>query len=425
MRRTEAGAGLRLLLIAGAALALLAPARGYAQAQASPSTGSNPAQARSMQQAGMSHAERPAEVGGWPKLSFDTLASVEYVHMSAKDGPDRGPDPVLWSDSTLLVEFNDTLSLDGLFQFKPREPLGPDNPNRDLFINRGGDRREGGKMKELYLRYGDWRAGKFVQDFGRAYALLPGPYAADFIEEPEEGYEPSDMMGVEKIHVFDDETSGWRQLSLSAFMVDRTFLHRSFPYDEGMIHYRDGGVGNTRWPENLMATYDVLNMPVGHWAHMSYQASVIRWGRTYGAERGEWWATLGADLSIPLRGRVADTLSFHYSQLRFYAEAARRDNFEGVAGRTRDFLSGSAEYMSGPWVFDLTTAQRWTTDRIEPLRKDESYTGTLAYTLPSQTVVSLSAAREKVGDRHGLYAGLRLTQTLTVCSRCALKGRYY
>ena len=125
--------------------------------------------------------------------------------------------------------------------------------------------------------------------FGRAYALLPGPYATDFIEEPEEGYEPSEMIGVEKIKVLDDETGGWRQISLSAFMVDRTFLHQSFPYNEGMIHYKDGGVGNTKWPNNFLATYDVINRPVGAWAHMSYQASVISWGKTYGAERGEVW----------------------------------------------------------------------------------------------------------------------------------------
>ncbi len=416
---------LRRAFIGGAALATLTASCAFAQTQPSLPTGANPAQARAIQTLPADHDATPVEVGGWPKISFDTVASVDYAHMGVKDGPDRGPGTVFWSDSTLLVEFNDALSLDGLFQFKPRQPLAATNPNRDLFINRGLDRREGGKMKELYLRYGDWRAGKFVQDFGRAYALLPGPYASDFIEEPEEGYEPSDMLGVEKIHVYGNENSGWRQLSLSAFMVDRTFLHESFPFNEGMIHYKDGGVGNTKWPENFMATYDVLNMPVGHSAHMSYQASVIRWGKTYGAQDGEWWTTVGGDVSIPLRGSVADTLSYHYTQLRFYVEAARRDNYQGVVGRTRDYLSGSAEYMSGPWVFDLTTAHRWTTDRVEPLRKDETYTGTIAYTLPSQTILSLSAAREKVGDRHGLYAGVRLTQTFTVCSRCQAKGRYF
>lgn len=370
-------------------------------------------------------AHEMAEVGGWPKISFDTLGNLEYAGMGADAGSGRGPDVKLRFDSTLLVEFNDSLSLDGLFQFKPRAPLPASDPNHDLFINQGADRKEGGKMKELYVRYGDYRIGKFVQDFGRAYALAPGPFAADLVEEPEEGYEPADMIGVERIHVFGDEHTGWRQLSVSAFMVDRTFLHESFPFNEGLVHYKDGGVGNTRWPENLMVTYDVLNMPVGHWAHMSYQASVIRWGKSYGAERGEWWTTAGADLSIPLQGSVADTLRGAYSQLHLYVEAARRDNFNGFAGRARTYLTASAEYLRGPWVFDLTTTQRWTTDRVEPLQKDELYTVSLGYTLPSATVAAFSVAREQVGDRRGVYAGLRLTQSFTLCSRCLAKGQFY
>ena len=410
-------------LIGGTGLAFIGTLTALAQAQLP--TGNNPAQAREIEQRGAPQAAVAGTDEGWPKISFDILASVDYANMGSNTGPGRRPGAVAWADATLLLEFNDALSLDGLFQFKPRQPLAATNPNNELFINRGLDRREGGKMKELYLRYGDWRFGKFVPDFGRAYALLPGPYASDFIEEPEQGYEPSDMLGVEKIHVFEDENGGWRQLSLTAFMADQTFLHQSFPFNEGMIHYNDGGVGNTHWPENLMATYDVLNKPVGNWAHMSYQASVIRWGRTYGAERGEWWTTAGADLTIPLQGTVADTLRGQYSQLRFYVEAARRDNFEGFAGRARTYLSGSAEYMLGPWVFDLTTAQRWTTDRTLPLQKDESYTASIGYTLPSQTIISLSAAHETVGSQKGLYAGIRLTHAFTFCNKCILNGSFY
>lgn len=362
---------------------------------------------------------------GWPRISFDTVASIDYAGMNSSSGPDRGPGLVLWDDSTFLAEFNDALSVDGLFQFKPREPLATSNPNQDLFINRGLNRQEGGKMKELYVRYGDWRIGKFVQNFGRAYALLPGPWASDFLEEPEQGYEPSDMIGVEKIHVFGDEEHGWKQVSLSAFMVDRTFLHASFPYNEGVVHFRDGGVGNTRLPENLMATYDVLNAPLGHWGQMNYQASVIRWGKTYDAQRGEWWATLGNDITIPLRGSIEDTLREAYSHLRFYVEGTRRWNFDGVAGQKRDFLSGSAEYLAGPWTFDLTTTQRWTTDNTTLVRKDEIYTGTIAYSLRSQTVIALSAANEKVGQEKGLYVGIRITQAFTLCSKCIATGTYF
>jgi hypothetical protein len=412
----------RLILLAGALTCLSAAPRAMA---APPSSGNNPAQAAEAVKAREPLPDPGDAVGTWPRISFDTQANVEYAGVNAKSGPDRGGDFKLRFDSTLLLEFNDALELDALFQFKPREPLSATDPNKDLFINQGPGRREGGKMKELYFRYGDWRLGKFVQDFGRAYALLPGPQAADFVEEPEEGYEPSDMIGIEKLHVYDNEDGGWSQISFAAFMVDRTVLHQSFPFNEGMIHYKDGGVGNTRLPENLMISWDVLNKPIGNGAHLSYQASVIRWGKTYGAQRGEWWTTLGGDLAIPVNGSVEDTLRGRYTQLHFYVEGARRDNFNGFAGRTRQFLSASAEYMYGPAVFDLTTTQRWTTDRVMPLQKDELYTASISYTLPTATLISFSLAHESVAGRSGAYAGIRLNQSFTTCSKCLVKGKAF
>ena len=415
----------RRLAQALCAAALAVPAAGPALAQSNIISG----QAKSTGQTTAGPPDKSdgsgPEVGGWPKIGFDTVASVEFAGLNAPGGRNRGPDANLRMDSTFLAEFNDTLSLDGLFQVKSRSPFDPDDPNKDLFINQGAGRREGIKTKELYVRYGDYRVGKFVQDFGRGYAYLATPFAADFVEEPEEGYEPADMIGVERLHVFDDENGGWRQLSVSAFVVDRTFLHNSWPYNEGYVRLRDGGVGNTRLPENVMATWDNLNQPVGHWGHLTWQASAIRWGRTYSGSAGEFWSTLGGDLAIPLRGSVADTLRGHYTQLRLYMEAARRDNFDGVLGRARTFLSADAQYMDGPVTLDLTTTHRWTTGAAQPLQKDELYTASLGYALPSQTVAALAIGHEKVADRQGVYAGIRFTQTLTTCSRCVAKGHYY
>jgi suppressor of ftsI len=367
----------------------------------------------------------PMGVGDWPKFSLATIAVLEFGGMDARSGPDRGPAPGLRVDSTMLLEINSALSFDGLFQWKPRKPPSPTDPNQNLYINQAAGRAEGGKMKELYVRYGNYRFGKFVQNFGRAYFFLPGPFARDFIEEAEQGYEPADMIGVEALHLFKSESSGWRQLSVAAFMVDRTFLHESWPYNEGIVHYKDGGVGNTHWPENVMVTFDNINMPIGNWGQLTWQAGAIRWGKTYQAQRGEFWSTLGGDLAIPIRGSVADTLKGRYNQLRLYVEGARRDNFQGIAGRARTFLSASAEYLLGPWVFDLTTSQRWTRDRILPLQKDEFYSATVAYNLPSVTLLSLSLTHEKVGHRQGFYGGFTITQTLTTCSRCLRKGRAY
>ena len=361
----------------------------------------------------------------FPKISFGTLLNFEMAGIVAPDEVNREAEPSLRFDSIFLVDINDKLSLDALYQFKPRQPRPANDPNRNLFINQGTGRREGGKFKELYLRYGDYLVGKFVQDFGRAYALLPGPYAADFIEEGDEGYEPSDMIGVERLHVFDNEDYGWQQLSISAFLFDQTVLHESFPYNEGLVRYRDGGLGNTHLPENIMVTYDVLNMPVGHFGQLTLQASAIRWGKSFDAEKAERWATLGGDLAIPLHGSVASTLEGSYSQLRLYVEGATRRDFKGFAGRNRNFVSASIAYLDGPWQIDMTTTQRWTTDYLFPLQKDQLYTATVGYSFPSQTVLSFSIANELVDHRHGNYVGIRLTQNFTNCSRCRIKGHAY
>lgn len=365
------------------------------------------------------------QVGGWPKFSLETVAAAEYGGMWARSGRNRPGSIDLRFDTIALLELDDATQIDAFFQYKSKEPRPLTDPNRELFSNQGAGRRNGGRFKELYLRRGDWRYGKFVQNFGRGFDLLPGPFATDLVEEPEDGYEANEMWGVEKLHVYDDESGGWTQISFAAFMVDRTPLHETFPYNEGRIRYRDGGVGNTKLPENLMATWDVINKPIGRSAQMSYQASVIRWGKSYGAQRGEWWTTFGGDITVPLAGTVADTLSVRYSQLRFYVEGVRRDNFDGVAGRTRHFLSGTAEYLVGPWVFDLTTTQRWTRDRVTGKEHDTLYTASIGYALPSDTVAAASVASETVGGRKGVYAGLRLTQTFTTCGRCLVKGRAY
>jgi hypothetical protein len=424
LRTTEGRRRLRAALIGGALAILAAAPEAAAQSAVAPSA-LLASQAQTSAQTPPASPNKSEEVSGWPKISFASVAVLEYGGMKADSGPSRDAALALRLDSTFLLEFNDTLSVDGLFQFKPRQPLRQNDPNRELFINQAAGRDEGGRMKELYIRYGNYRVGKFVQDFGRAYVFLPGPFARDFVEEAEQGYEPADMIGVERIFIFENENAGWQQLSLSAFMVDRTFLHVSFPYNEGLIHYKNGGVGNTHWPENVMLTDDVINMPVGQWGQVTTQASVIRWGKTYGAQRGEFWSTLGADLSIPLHGSVGDTLSGRFSQLRLYVEGARRDNFAGVAGRARNFLSAAVEYRNGPWTLDLTTTQRRTYDRVAPLQKDQFYTGSIGYTLPSATILSVSVTHEKVGDREGFYAGITLTQTLTALSRWIGNGRYY
>ena len=172
-----------------------------------------------------------------------------------------------------------------------------------------------------------------------------------------------------------------------------------------------------------MVTYDVLNMPITAGVQSTFQASVIRFGKSYQAERGEIWTTLGGDIAIPMHGSVSDTLGGGIRSS--ISTSKRRDNFNGFAGRARNFVSVSSEYLTGPWVYDLTTTKRWTTDSIMPTQKDTLYMVTAGHELPAQTLGSLSVSCERVDDRVGVYAGFRLTKTFTTCARCLTRGRAY
>lgn len=102
-----------------------------------------------------------------------------------------------------------------------------------------------------------------------------------------------------------------------------------------------------------------------------------------------------------LRGR--------FGMARIFVEAARRENFSGISGRTRNYISGAASFLLGPWQFSLTSTQRRTTDSTLPGQRDRLYTTSLGYTLPSRTVLAWSIGHEEVGSQCGAYVGLRIT----------------
>ena len=103
-------------------------------------------------------------------------------------------------------------------------------------------------------------------------------------------------------------------------------------------------------------------------------------------------------------------------------------------------------WLKGPWPRVATASSLWTEiligkhgrgggpdDDIGPAvgavalvaGPDAIYSTTLGYAFPPDTVAAVSLAHETVDGREGVYAGVRLTQTLTSCSRCLAKGRYF
>jgi hypothetical protein len=56
---------------------------------------------------------------------------------------------------------------------------------------------------------------------------------------------------------------------------------------------------------------------------------------------------------------------------------------------------------------------------------DKLYTATFGYALPSDTLAQLSVAKEEVNGHKGIFAGVRFTQTFSICDRCLVRAPAY
>jgi len=74
--------------------------------------------------------------------------------------------------------------------------------------------------------------------------------------------------------------------------------------------------------------------------------------------------------------------------------------------------------MRGQLQAAVSATVRWTDDPILPVQRDTIFTGTVDHSFASHGLVLLSVADEEVADSGGIYAGIRLVQTLTTCSCC-------
>ena len=125
------------------ALLALTPAAALAQSATAQAPKSNSGNAKSGDSAkgkdgeASGGGEHEGAVGDFPKLSFDTLFNVELSGLSPRSGPGRGPTPYVRFDSTVLVDISDSLSVNGLFQYKARKPRPAEDPNGTSSPTRG------------------------------------------------------------------------------------------------------------------------------------------------------------------------------------------------------------------------------------------------------------------------------------------------
>ncbi len=351
----------------------------------------------------------------WPKVGTETQVDFEYDHLSPKHDRDGGALNIQAGQQT-LIELDNRWSVSNLLTLQPMQSLQP------------GDHRvladHGLFAEELFARWNNQRVnikvGKFAQNFARAWYLTPGLYGQDIVGD----YALGETLGAEAQVMLGDETFGLHQVSASAFMADRTILSESLFYNRGRLTRDAGGSANTSGLKSFVVSYDATNVPVGH-AALDYQISLASLGHGVDGDKDERRGSAGFNFNIPLNGSVEETLRGRFSELRLLAEAVRIDSADGISGQRRDYLIGAVEYQRGQWVFDLTASDRRSMDPFAPAVHDKLQSVAIGYSLPSDMVVAVGLAHEVIGGQDGILVGLQVSQTLTTCDRCLIRGRHY
>ena len=357
------------------------------------------------------------DVGAWPKVGFETAVNFEYDHYAQHGSASSGAFNVQAEHQT-LIEFDNHWSVSNLLTLEPgQDPT----PGKEQFLS----------DHELYAEelFGRWnnelvnvRFGKFAQNFARGWYLTPGLYGQDFAGD----YGLAETVGADAQFDLGFPSAGLHQVSISTFMVDRSFLSQSLIYNRGQVHYQDGGPANTKGLDSFVMSYDATNVPVGPHAALNYQLSAATLGGGLGADGAERRYSAGADVNVPLfGGTIGQTLHGRFNELRVFGEVVHYDRADGVNGRHRNYATGAVELVNGPWVLDLAATDRWMKDVMSPTVHDTMRTISIGYSLPSDTSVALGVSRETVDGDKGVIVGLSISQTFTLCDRCLIRGRHY
>lgn len=242
------------------------------------------------------------------------------------------------------LTLNDRFYIDGTFVLEPvRDP----EPGDDLFFEDEGIYAEEIKLNFIH---GPWHvfAGKFNPAFGFGWEWGRGIWGEDFAED----YEITEKIGFGVAHAFETETMGTHTLTGSTFFADTTVLSQSIIRGRGTVEKEDGGASNTEDFSSFVAGLDGDNVAGVDGLYYKLGYRFLGEGdadhATGGADESGWVATLGH--RIGMSDRV---------DLDLFAEYTDIQNFGGVDGEDRDYLSGSAKViMDERWNLTLAHTMR-------------------------------------------------------------------
>ena len=348
------------------------------------------------------------EIGNFPRVSgtipfqiqndynFDQDGVSDWNNLSTDTEPDitidflPGPPNLIFYAHAVLEEVGD----------------GP-TPGDDSFFDDTGL-----FIQDINLSYGDGRwevlGGKFTPNFGRAWNLAPDLYGQDIAED----YEFDERIGLGGAYTFGDGSWGLHTLSGTTFFLDTTFLSDSIITSRGRTKKSDGGPSNTESLESFAVAYDATALPIRALPGLQYQLGVISQAKGSTESAREVGYVASANASFPLSDPESP-LSYDFIELKPLLEFVYFDDFDGVDGQDRSYVTGALELIYGQWDFGATYSYVYTDNPDDPSGNDEGYEASLqgGYTLENGLGIAIgwNYARDPDDGSEGQQVGIEFT----------------
>jgi len=202
-------------------------------------------------------------------------------------------------------------------------------------------------VEELFAAYRTgrffFRGGKTNPGFGIAWDRAPGIYGTDMAED----YELAERIVLSGGVSFGG--AGWGEHSLSggAFFLDTSFLQPTvIGKSRGTLARRDGGASNTEDFDSFNLVLEGAKLPVDG---LSYHLAYVRQAHGNDGTTDEtgvvgalaWGTKLGGDITL---AALIELSSF--------------DDFGGIAGADRTYLTTALQLGRGPWTLALARTGR-------------------------------------------------------------------
>lgn len=257
--------------------------------------------------------------GGVSAADSPAFSGEAVVEMHSAQEEDRHQ-VFLRTEVAPRLRVHEQIHIDGVFVL---EPIHDPAPGKSAYF-----KDEGVFVEEIKINFthGPWSAfaGKFNPGFGSAWDSGRGIWSKDFAAD----YEITEKIGFGGAYALQTPDMGTHNLNLSTFFADTSVLSQSIITKRGRTRKADGGASNTEDFSSYVAALESDDM-VGI-ENLRYKIGYRHLGTDNAPDEKGWVLMLGHV------HRPFDSVAFD-----MLVEYADIENFEGVSGEDRDYISAS------------------------------------------------------------------------------------